>query len=94
MKNDLTTGAWQHDIGCSISIALLSTSDARARKKVEPKQSIPQQYDRKGNNLNISRSLRGCPQAQFFSHKNIKTYLSCPKKGTFGGLPSVALSRG
>jgi hypothetical protein len=29
-----------------------------------------------------------------FSHKNIKTYLSCPKKGTFGGLPGVALSRG
>ncbi len=29
MKNDLTTGAWQHDIGCPISITLLSTSDAR-----------------------------------------------------------------
>jgi hypothetical protein len=28
MKNDLTTGAWQHDIGCPISITLLSTSDA------------------------------------------------------------------
>jgi hypothetical protein len=27
MKNDLTTGAWQHDIGCPISIILLSTSD-------------------------------------------------------------------
>jgi hypothetical protein len=27
MKNDLTTGAWQHDIGCPISIALFSTSD-------------------------------------------------------------------
>jgi hypothetical protein len=28
MKNDLTTGAWQHNIGCpSISIVLLSTSD-------------------------------------------------------------------
>jgi hypothetical protein len=38
--------------------------------------------------------LRGCPQAQFFSHKNIKTLLSHPKKGTFGGLPGVALSRG
>ena len=25
MKNDLTTGAWQHDIGCPISITLLST---------------------------------------------------------------------
>ncbi len=41
-----------------------------------------------------NRHLRGCPQAQFFSHKNIKTYLSHPKKGTFGGLPGVALSRG
>jgi hypothetical protein len=30
--------------------------------------------------------------AQFFSHKNIKTYLSRPKKGTFGGLPGEALS--
>jgi hypothetical protein len=28
MKNDLTTGAWQHNIGCAISITLLSTSDA------------------------------------------------------------------
>ena len=27
MKNDLTTGAWQHDIGCPISIVLLFTSD-------------------------------------------------------------------
>jgi hypothetical protein len=27
MKNDLTTGAWQHDIGCPISIVLFSTSD-------------------------------------------------------------------
>jgi hypothetical protein len=27
-KNDLTTRAWQHDIGCPISIVLLSTSDA------------------------------------------------------------------
>jgi hypothetical protein len=27
MKNDLTTWAWQHDIGCPISITLLSTSD-------------------------------------------------------------------
>ncbi len=38
--------------------------------------------------------LRPCPQAQLFSPKNIKTYLSCPKKGTFGGLAGVALSRG
>jgi hypothetical protein len=28
MKNDLTTGAWQHNIGCPISITLLFTSDA------------------------------------------------------------------
>jgi hypothetical protein len=28
MKNDLTTGAWQQDIGCPISIVLLSTFDA------------------------------------------------------------------
>jgi hypothetical protein len=27
MKNDLTTGAWQHDIECPISITFLSTSD-------------------------------------------------------------------
>jgi hypothetical protein len=27
MKNDLTTRAWQHDIGCPISIVLLSISD-------------------------------------------------------------------
>jgi hypothetical protein len=30
MKHDLTTGAWQHDIECPISITLLSTSDAPA----------------------------------------------------------------
>ncbi len=29
-----------------------------------------------------------------FSHKNMKTYLSRPKKGTFGGLPGISLSRG
>jgi hypothetical protein len=27
MKNDLTTGAWQHDIGCPIKIVLFSISD-------------------------------------------------------------------
>jgi hypothetical protein len=27
MKNDLPTGAWQHNIGCPISIVLFSTSD-------------------------------------------------------------------
>ncbi len=27
MKNDLTTGAWQHDIGCPIKIVLVFTSD-------------------------------------------------------------------
>ncbi len=35
MKNDLTTGAWQHDIGCPISITLLSTSDGWFVKVVE-----------------------------------------------------------
>jgi hypothetical protein len=38
--------------------------------------------------------LRPCPQAQFFSPKNTTTYLSHQKKGTFGGLPGIALSRG
>jgi hypothetical protein len=40
--------------------------------------------------------IRWCPQAQFFSPKNTKTktYLSRQKKGTFGGLPGVALSKG
>ncbi len=32
--------------------------------------------------------------AHFLSPKNTKTYLSPQKKGTFGGLPGVALSRG
>ncbi len=35
MKNDLTTGAWQHDIGCPISITLLSTSDEYIMVMVE-----------------------------------------------------------
>jgi hypothetical protein len=43
---------------------------------------------------NEAKSLWLCPQAQFFSPKNTKTYLSRQKKGTFGGLPGVALSRG
>jgi hypothetical protein len=37
--------------------------------------------------------LRPCRQAQFF-HIKTKTYLSRPQKGTFKGLPGVALSRG
>jgi hypothetical protein len=43
--------------------------------------------------LQLAR-IRLCPQAQYFLHKNIKTYLSCKKKGTFGGLAGIALSRG
>ncbi len=31
MKNDLTTGEWQHNIGCPISIVLFSTSDDPSR---------------------------------------------------------------
>ncbi len=34
MKNDLTTGAWQHNIGCPISITLLSTSDVYTTYKL------------------------------------------------------------
>jgi hypothetical protein len=30
MKNDLTIGAWQHNVGCPIRIVLASTSDAIA----------------------------------------------------------------
>jgi hypothetical protein len=33
MKNDLTTGAWQHNIGCPISITLISTSDVGKEMK-------------------------------------------------------------
>jgi hypothetical protein len=32
MKNDLTTGALQHNIGCPISIVLFSTSDEQFGK--------------------------------------------------------------
>jgi hypothetical protein len=46
MKNDLTTGAWQHDIGCPISIVSFSTSDvcraiveAVATDKIHPNGS-------------------------------------------------------
>ncbi len=39
MKNDLTTGAWQHNIGCPISITLLSTSDEVATQTLE---KVPQ----------------------------------------------------
>jgi hypothetical protein len=52
----------------------------------------PRKVRKKGKAVRIN--LRWCPQAQFFSPKNTKTYLSCQKKGTFGGLPGVALSRG
>ena len=41
MKNDLTTGAWQHDIGCPISITLLSTSDERhLQLEVDARQEV------------------------------------------------------
>jgi hypothetical protein len=45
-------------------------------------------------NVIIPRVIRPCPQAKFVSPQNIKTYLSCLKKGTFEGLAGVALSRG
>jgi hypothetical protein len=37
MKNDLTTGAWQHDIGCPISIVLMSVylGDNKIKKNQE-----------------------------------------------------------
>jgi hypothetical protein len=45
MKNDLTTGAWQHDIGCPISIILFSTSDqgnyVRMNECVQHRQEVP-----------------------------------------------------
>jgi hypothetical protein len=50
-------------------------------------------YELKSGITNITL-FRPCPHAQFFSPKNTKTYLSLQKKGTFGGLPGVALSRG
>ena len=31
MKHDLTTGTWQDDTGCPISIILVSTSDEKER---------------------------------------------------------------
>jgi hypothetical protein len=34
MKDDLTTGAWQHNIGCAISITLFFTSDILYKKKL------------------------------------------------------------
>ncbi len=34
MKNDLTTGAWQHNIGCPIKIVLVSTSDVVAGSNI------------------------------------------------------------
>ena len=33
MKKDLTTGTWQDDTGCPISIILVSTSDGGDRQK-------------------------------------------------------------
>ena len=34
MKQDLTTGTWQDDTGCPISIILVSTSDERSRQNL------------------------------------------------------------
>jgi hypothetical protein len=41
-KNDLTTGAWQHNIGCPISIILLSTSDEGQLSNRPPIPYIPE----------------------------------------------------
>jgi len=35
MKHDLTTGTWQEDTGCPISIILATTSDALKATQVE-----------------------------------------------------------
>ncbi len=40
MKNDLTTKAWQQDIGCPISIVLLSTPDAAERQWFYIQQAV------------------------------------------------------
>jgi hypothetical protein len=50
MKYDLTTGTWQDDTGCPISIILVSTSDVskkefpRKLKNVFPPKFTVQQY--------------------------------------------------
>jgi hypothetical protein len=38
---------------------------------------------------NKTTYLRWCPQARFFNHKIIKSYLSRPKKGMIGDLAGV-----
>jgi hypothetical protein len=39
-------------------------------------------------------TFRPHPQAQHFLHKNIKTYLSRPIKGTLEGLAGIEVARG
>ncbi len=46
MKNDLNTGAWQHNIGCPISIILFSTSD------VDPKTGVASKSERISQDVN------------------------------------------
>ncbi len=52
MKNDLTTGAWQHDIGCPISITLLSTSDEQDQPypHIKPMYGAKKQYSQVEDN--------------------------------------------
>ena len=40
MKHDLTTGTWQDDTGCPISIILVSTSDAQSQRRRQSRTSI------------------------------------------------------
>ena len=40
MKHDLTTGTWQDDTGCPISIILVATSDGGYLVSAETRQSL------------------------------------------------------
>jgi hypothetical protein len=41
----------------------------------------------------VRQSVRGCPQALFFEHKNTKTHLSRPPKGTFSCFDLVSMCK-
>jgi hypothetical protein len=57
-KNELTTGAWQQDIGCPISIVLLSISDGCMGVACVPPTDKNANVDVKVNfNVNVGASV-------------------------------------
>ena len=76
MKNNLTTGAWQHNIGCPIKIVLVSTSDVHRRTL-----SHATDFNCNGlNDLPLVRELCLVPMTDFDHDRSQVTNRNKPKE--------------